>query len=105
MSRRARCAAHAGGRRTAHDGRMRDIIANRNVADRSRGNDMATKKDKPAAAAPVAAKVVVRKTAARVAAQPVATPVQAAGNSQRLLREAAWSRMFGRADTKNPFAR
>jgi len=66
---------------------------------------MATKKDKPAAAAPVAAKVVVRKTAARVAAQPAATPVQAAGNSQRLLREAAWSRMFGRADTKNPFAR
>jgi hypothetical protein len=27
------------------------------------------------------------------------------GDSNRLLREAAWSRMFGRIETKNPFTR
>lgn len=27
------------------------------------------------------------------------------GDIDRLLREAAWSRMFGRAEAKNPFAR
>jgi hypothetical protein len=27
------------------------------------------------------------------------------GNSNRLLREAAWSRMFGRVESKNPFTR
>lgn len=27
------------------------------------------------------------------------------GNSNRLLREAAWSRMFGRVESKNPFSR
>ena len=27
------------------------------------------------------------------------------GNSNRLLREAAWSRMFGRVELKNPFTR
>jgi hypothetical protein len=33
----------------------------------------------------------------------LATP-EAAG-TQRLLREAAWSRMFGRTEARNPFAR
>jgi hypothetical protein len=33
----------------------------------------------------------------------VATPARTDPN--RLLREAAWSRMFGRTDAKNPFAR
>ncbi len=28
-----------------------------------------------------------------------------ADNSNRLLREAAWSQMFGRVEAKNPFAR
>ncbi len=79
------------------------MVGNRWVADKSRGNDMATKKDKPAAA-PVAKAVASRGTA-RTVAQPAALATQATGNSQRLLREAAWSRMFGRADTKNPFAR
>lgn len=65
---------------------------------------MATKKDKAAAPAPVG-KAVASKAAARGVAPPVAMPVQAAGNSQQLLREAAWSRMFGRTDTKNPFTR
>jgi len=27
------------------------------------------------------------------------------GDSNRLLREAAWSRMFGRTEAKNPFTR
>jgi len=27
------------------------------------------------------------------------------GDSNRLLREAAWSRMFGRTESKNPFTR
>jgi hypothetical protein len=27
------------------------------------------------------------------------------GDSNRLLREAAWSRMFGRVESKNPFTR
>jgi hypothetical protein len=29
----------------------------------------------------------------------------AGGDPNRLLREAAWSRMFGRTDAKNPFTR
>jgi hypothetical protein len=29
----------------------------------------------------------------------------AGGDPNRLLREAAWSRMFGRAEAKNPFTR
>jgi hypothetical protein len=34
------------------------------------------------------------------------TVVATAGSdSNRLLREAAWSRMFGRVESKNPFAR
>ncbi|HUN43686.1 MAG TPA: hypothetical protein VMU81_25600 [Acetobacteraceae bacterium] len=37
------------------------------------------------------------------AATVIATP-DAAG-TQRLLREAAWSRMFGRMESRNPFAR
>ena len=64
---------------------------------------MATKKAKPAASP--AAKAVTSKGTARAVAQPAAVATPEAGSSQRLLREAAWSRMFGRADTKNPFAR
>jgi len=64
---------------------------------------MATKKERPAAAS--AAKAAVGEVQARPAAQPAVTAMQDSSDSQRLLREAAWSRMFGRADTKNPFAR
>jgi hypothetical protein len=64
---------------------------------------MATKKGKPAAAP--AAKAAASRPTARADASPAPVATPAAGNSQRLLREAAWSRMFGRADTKNPFAR
>ena len=37
---------------------------------------------------------------------PRATTAASSGNdSNRLLREAAWSRMFGRTESKNPFTR
>jgi len=70
---------------------------------------MESKKHKPAAAPagkPAAAsKAAASKAEVRAIAPeaPLATP--AVGNSQRLLREAAWSRMFGRTEAKNPFAR
>jgi hypothetical protein len=38
--------------------------------------------------------------AARQSAQP-----SSGGDTNRLLREAAWSRMFGRVESKNPFTR
>jgi hypothetical protein len=48
-----------------------------------------------------------RSTEAAAAPSPPRRPPQAAsdGNPNRLLREAAWSRMFGRVEAKNPFAR
>jgi hypothetical protein len=62
---------------------------------------MATKKDKPAPAS----KAVAGRATARTTAPPAALAASETGNSQRLLREAAWSRMFGRTEAKNPFAR
>jgi hypothetical protein len=54
-------------------------------------------------------------TSARVTAKtaiksPTAPPPRASvttgvSDSNRLLREAAWSRMFGRVESKNPFTR
>ena len=38
-------------------------------------------------------------------ARPVTTAVTGGTDPNRLLREAAWSRMFGRTEAKNPFAR
>jgi len=64
---------------------------------------MATKKAKPAAAS--AGKAAVSGGTARTIAPPAPLTTQETGTSQRLLREAAWSRMFGRTETKNPFAR
>jgi len=64
---------------------------------------MAMKKGKLAAGP--AAKAAASRPTARAVEAPAPVPSAATGNSQRLLREAAWSRMFGRADTKNPFAR
>ena len=61
---------------------------------------MATKKAKPA----TASKAVATGTTARAVVRSVVV-VSENGYSQRLLREAAWTRMFGRADMKNPFAR
>jgi hypothetical protein len=62
---------------------------------------MATKKAKPAAVS----KAVATRTAARAVVRSVVVVESENGNSRRLLREAAWTRMFGRADMKNPFAR
>jgi hypothetical protein len=61
---------------------------------------MATKKAKPAAVS----KAVATRTTARAVVRSVVVESEN-GNSRRLLREAAWTRMFGRADMKNPFAR
>jgi hypothetical protein len=62
---------------------------------------MATK-TKPAQAARKAAPKVASK---RTNTAPLAAVAAVAGDSNRLLREAAWSRMFGRVEAKNPFTR
>lgn len=59
---------------------------------------MATRKKVTARKAPAEA-ASAEQRAARQAAQPSGT------NPNRLLREAAWSRMFGRVKSKNPFTR
>jgi hypothetical protein len=64
---------------------------------------MATRKAKPA---PVASTSEATPTAViepRVVRR--VTVVATSSDSNRLLREAAWSRMFGRVESKNPFAR
>ncbi len=63
---------------------------------------MATKKDKRAA---LAGKAAASRETARAVTPTASLATPETGNSQRLLREAAWSRMFGRTETKNPFAR
>ena len=57
------------------------------------GQDRATRKPAPGSTA-----------APRVPRQAVAAATTA-GDTNRLLREAAWSQMFGRVEAKNPFAR
>ncbi len=64
---------------------------------------MATKKVKPAAAS--VDKAAATQAMERADTQPAVLAAQDADNGQRWLREAAWSRMFGRNETKNPFAR
>jgi hypothetical protein len=63
---------------------------------------MVTKKTNPPAtkAAPSGSR-----TTRQDAAPAVPATAAAPDNSQRLLREAAWSRMFGRTESRNPFAR
>lgn len=61
---------------------------------------MAQKKAKPA---PVAQKVST--PAATRAARPPTTAATGGTDPNCLLREAAWSRMFGRVEAKNPFTR
>jgi hypothetical protein len=62
---------------------------------------MAAGKHKPAAAGQKtpAAPQTARTPVARAAATPRGS------NPQQLMREAAWSRMFGRIEAKNPFTR
>lgn len=57
-----------------------------------------------AKAPPAAAKTRTADPPKQRANRPAA-PVATGGNSNRLLREAAWSRMFGRVESKNPFTR
>ena len=45
------------------------------------------------------------RAAKAVEARPAAQERSAGGDSTRMLREAAWSRMFGRIESKNPFTR
>jgi hypothetical protein len=62
---------------------------------------MAPRKAKPA---PVARKAAAPATGRRATRQD--TAAASGGNDPgRLLREAAWGRMFGRTEAKNPFAR
>ena len=63
---------------------------------------MAPRKAKAAAPAPKARApaAATERRATRQAAQP-----ESGSNPNRLLREAAWSRMFGRVESKNPFTR
>lgn len=59
---------------------------------------MADKKEKPEAAESKPAQP-------RASDRPVLAATQQDAEMRRLLREAAWSRMFGKAGPKNPFAR
>ena len=64
---------------------------------------MAKKKAKPGEAS--TAKAAAGRGTAPATAPPTVLATQGTGYSQGLLREAAWSRMFGRTETKNPFTR
>jgi hypothetical protein len=59
---------------------------------------------KKGATAPPARGSAVKVAAARPAAQE-RSPGGGGSDSTRMLREAAWSRMFGRVESKNPFTR
>jgi len=66
---------------------------------------MASKKDKSAKAG---SKVVRRDESLAEGQQPSAisiAPASSASDTRWIVREAAWVRMFGRIDAKNPFAR
>jgi hypothetical protein len=62
---------------------------------------MAPRKAKPA---PAVQKAPTAPSRRRTIRQDAAAAT-GGGDSNRLLREAAWSRMFGRIEAKNPFAR
>jgi len=57
------------------------------------------------AAPPKKSATPTRKASARPREPRAAAPSASVSNPNRLLREAAWSRMFGRTDSKNPFTR
>lgn len=63
------------------------------MASRKTKSEATAAKVRPAA-------VAIGERASRQSARPATT-----SDSNRLLREAAWSRMFGRIEAKNPFAR
>ena len=63
---------------------------------------MATRKIKPA---PRAIKTAPKQAVEQRTVSEVAVVVTGGHDSGRLLREAAWSAMFGRVEAKNPFTR
>lgn len=67
--------------------------------------NMAPKKAKPAPAARVAAPKSAAPASERRAPRQAGATAAAGSDPNRLLREAAWSRMFGRVESKNPFTR
>jgi hypothetical protein len=67
--------------------------------------NMAPRKAKPAPAARVAAPKSAAPVSERRAPRQAGGAAAAGSDPNRLLREAAWSRMFGRTEAKNPFAR
>jgi len=64
---------------------------------------MATKKGTPAPAGKKSTSATGKGTQQRVVAR--AIPTDAGSDPRQLMREAAWARMFGRAEAKNPFTR
>jgi hypothetical protein len=62
---------------------------------------MAPRKAKPAAAAQKTSAPAT--TIERRATRQAAATTTGGSNPNQMLREAAWSRMFGRIETKNPF--
>jgi hypothetical protein len=63
---------------------------------------MATRKTKPA---PNASKAKAKPLIEQPVVREVSVVATAGRDSGRLLREAAWSAMFGRVESKNPFTR
>jgi hypothetical protein len=63
---------------------------------------MATRKTKPA---PDASKAKPKPVVQQRVVREVTAVATGGGDSNRLLREAAWSAMFGRVESKNPFTR
>jgi hypothetical protein len=64
---------------------------------------MAPRRAKSTATAPNVPKPVAARKQSPVAARQQSG--EGGSDPNRLLREAAWSRMFGRTETKNPFTR
>ena len=64
---------------------------------------MAIKKGTPAAVGVKPASAKGRETQQRTIASAIAASTSR--DPRRLMREAAWARMFGRTESKNPFAR
>jgi hypothetical protein len=63
---------------------------------------MATRKTKPP---PAASKATPKAATERRIVRQGTVAVAVGSESNRLLREAAWSQMFGRVESKNPFTR
>lgn len=64
---------------------------------------MASRKETPVTANPKPS--VVAEAPPRLSARPAPLPRSATADPRQLMREAAWSRMFGRVEAKNPFTR